>query len=194
MKGLTTEGLLHRLEKRPIIAAVRDPASNRRAIESPVAVISMISTSIFELDDMVKEAHDGGKAVLLHIDLAEGLGRDDAAVRWCVDRLDVDGLISTKPSLLRTAAELGVITIQRFFMVDSASLNHGKRLLKNTPPELVEVLPAIAPKGIRQLCEALDKPVIAGGLASEPRDVALALQAGARAISTGEESLWGYTL
>ena len=60
MKGLTTEGLLKRLEKRPIIAAVRDPASNRRAIESPVAVISMISTSIFELDDMVKEAHDGG--------------------------------------------------------------------------------------------------------------------------------------
>ena len=190
MKGLTTEGLLHRLEKRPIIAAVRDPASNRRAIESPVAVISMISTSIFELDDMVKEAHDGGKAVLLHIDLAEGLGRDDAAVRWCVNRLEVDGIISTKPALLKAASELGVITVQRFFMVDSASLAHGRRILKNTPPDLVEVLPAIAPKGIRQLCEALDKPVIAGGLASEPRDVALALQAGARAISTGEESLW----
>ena len=194
MKGLTAEGLLKRLEKRPIIAAVRDPASNRQAIRSPVAVISMISTSIFELDGMVKEAHEGGKAVLLHIDLAEGLGRDDAAVRWCVERLGVDGLISTKPNLLRAAAELGVITVQRFFMVDSASLSHGKRILKNTPPELVEVLPAIAPKGIRQLCEALEKPVIAGGLASEPLDVALALQAGARAVSTGEPGLWGYTL
>ena len=90
MKGLTAEGLLKRLEKRPIIAAVRDPASNRQAIRSPVAVISMISTSIFELDGMVKEAHEGGKAVLLHIDLAEGLGRDDAAVRWCVERLGVE--------------------------------------------------------------------------------------------------------
>ena len=193
MSHVNVAGMLSRLEKRPVIAAVRDPGSNRRAIESPVAVISMISTSIFELDEMVAAAHAGGKVVLLHIDLAEGLGRDDAAVRWCVNRLEVDGIISTKPALLKAASELGVITVQRFFMVDSASLAHGRRILKNTPPDLVEVLPAIAPKGIKQLCETLDKPVIAGGLVSEVRDVALAMQAGARAVSIGDSRLWGLT-
>lgn len=191
---LTVPELLDRLEKRPVIAAVRDPEGNRLAIQSPVAVIFMISTSIFELDQMVADAHAGGKLVFLHIDLAEGLGRDAAAVRWCAQHLRVDGVISTKPSLLKAASEQGILTVQRFFMMDSASFAHGKRFLKNTPPHLVEMLPAIAPKGIRQLCEALDKPVIAGGLVSEAAEIAQALQAGARAVSTGESKLWGLTL
>lgn len=194
MSAVTLEALLERLDRHPIIAAVRDPVSNRLAIASPVAAISMISTSIFEVEAMAAEAKAAGKTVFLHIDLAEGLGRDDAAVRWCVERIGVDGLISTRPSLLKAASELGVLTIQRLFLVDSASFAHGKRLLKNTPPDLAEVLPAIAPKGIRQMCEALNKPVIAGGLVTEPREIALALQAGARAVSTGESRLWGYTL
>ena len=194
MRAVTLEALLERLDRHPIIAAVRDPVSNRLAIASPVAAISMISTSIFEVEAMAAEAKAAGKTVFLHIDLAEGLGRDDAAVRWCVERIGVDGLISTRPSLLKAASELGVLTIQRLFLVDYASFAHGKRLLKNTPPDLAEVLPAIAPKGIRQMCEALNKPVIAGGLVTEPREIALALQAGARAVSTGESRLWGYTL
>lgn len=143
---------------------------------------------------MVQDAHAGGKHVFLHLDLAEGLGRDDAAVRWCVDHLHVDGLISTRPSLLKLASELGVLTIQRLFLMDSSSFDHGKRLLKNTPPDMAEVLPGIAPKAIRQLCEALDKPVIAGGLVTEPREIALALQAGALAVSVGRPQLWHYTL
>lgn len=143
---------------------------------------------------MVQDAHAGGKRVFLHLDLAEGLGRDDAAVRWCVDHLHVDGLISTRPSLLKLASELGVLTIQRLFLMDSSSFDHGKRLLKNTPPDMAEVLPGIAPKAIRQLCEALDKPVIAGGLVTEPREIALALQAGALAVSVGRPQLWHYTL
>ncbi|MBR1560796.1 MAG: glycerol-3-phosphate responsive antiterminator [Clostridia bacterium] len=194
MSGLTVGGLLKRLEKRPVIASVRDPEENRRAIESPVAAIFLISTSIFELEAMVSAGREAGKAVFLHIDLAEGLGRDDAAVRWCVEKLGVDGVISTRPSLLKAASELGVLTIQRLFLVDSASFANGKRLLRNTPPDFAEVLPAIAPKSIRRMCEALDKPVIAGGLISEAREIALAMQAGARAVSTGEASLWNMTL
>ena len=70
----------------------------------------MISTSIFEVEAMAAEAKAAGKTVFLHIDLAEGLGRDDAAVRWCVERIGVDGLISTRPSLLKAASELGVLS------------------------------------------------------------------------------------
>ena len=186
--------LIKQLETRPVIAAVRDPDGNRLAIESPVAAIFLLGVSIMELPDMVRNAKAGGKRVFLHIDLAEGLGRDDAAVRWCVEQLGVDGLISTRPGLLKLASELGAITIQRLFLMDSSSFEHGKRLLRNTPPDMAEVLPGIAPKAVRQLCEALDKPVIAGGLVTEPREIALALQAGALAVSAGDSKLWHYTL
>lgn len=188
------ENLTRQLLKCPVIAAVRNREANIRAIESPVAAIFMVGGSIIELPDMVTDARAAGKRVFLHIDLAEGLGRDDAAVRWCVEKLGVDGIISIKPGLLKTASDLGAITIQRLFLMDSTSFEHGKRLLKNTPPDMAEVLPGIAPKAIRQLCEALDKPVIAGGMVTEPREIALALQAGALAVSVGDPALWHYTL
>ena len=188
------QSLIRRLEKCPVIAAVRSREANRQAIESPVAAIFLLNASILELEGLVTDAHAGGKPVFLHMDLAEGLGRDEAAVRWCVEKLKVDGLISTRPSLLKAASEMGAVTIQRLFLMDSASFEHGKRLLKNTPPDMAEVLPGIAPKAIRQLCEALDKPVIAGGLVTEPREIALALQAGALGVSVGDPKLWPYTL
>ena len=186
--------LIRLLEKHPVIASVRDRWTNRAAIESPVAAIFLLNASILELEDMVADAHAGGKKVFLHIDLAEGLGSDEAAVRWAVERLKVDGVISTRSALLKAASELGVVTIQRLFLMDSSSFEHGKRLLRNTPPDMAEVLPGIAPKAIRQLCEALDKPVIAGGLITEPQEIALALQAGALAVSVGDKKLWQFTL
>jgi len=188
------ENLTRQLLKSPVIAAVRTREANIRAIESPVAAVFMLGGSILDLPDMVQDARTAGKRVFLHMDLAEGLGRDDAAVRWCVEKLRVDGIISIKPGLLKTASELGAITIQRMFLMDSTSFEHGKRLLRNTPPDMAEVLPGIAPKAIRQLCEALDKPVIAGGMVTEPREIALALQAGALAVSAGSPELWHYTL
>ena len=188
------ENLTRQLLKCPVIAAVRGREALVQALESPVAAVFLLGTSILDLPDMVADARSAGKRVFLHMDLAEGLGRDDAAVRWCVEKLRADGIISIKPGLLKTASELGAITIQRLFLMDSASFEHGKRLLRNTPPDMAEVLPGIAPKAIRQLCEALDKPVIAGGMVTEPREIALALQAGALAVSAGDPALWHFTL
>ena len=188
------ENLTRQLLKSPVIAAVRNREVLVQALESPVAAVFLLGASIMDLPAMVEDSRAAGKRVFLHMDLAEGIGRDDAAVRWCVEKLGVDGIISTKPGLLKTASELGVITIQRLFLMDSASFEHGKRLLRNTPPDMAEVLPGIAPKAIRQLCEALDKPVIAGGMVTEPREIALALQAGALAVSAGDPALWHYTL
>ena len=188
------QSLIRALQKRPVIPAVRDAEALRLALESPAAAVFLLNASILTLEDMVRACKAAGKAAFLHIDLAEGLGRDDAAARWCVERLGVDGVISTRPSLLKTASELGAMTIQRLFLMDSSSFEHGKRLLKNTPPDMAEVLPGIAPKAIQALCEALDKPVIAGGLVTEPREIALALQAGALAVSAGDPKLWNLSL
>lgn len=186
--------LLKRLEKSPVIPAARTPEAVRRAADTSAAAIFLLGGSIQTLPEMIRIAHESGKHAFVHIDLAEGLGRDEAAVRWCVENLRADGVISTRAGLLKTASELGAITIQRLFLMDSTSFEHGKRMLRNTPPHMAEVLPGIAPKAIRELCEALDKPVIAGGLITEPREIALALQAGATAVSVGDEKLWRITV
>ena len=186
--------LLKRLEKSPVIPAARTPDAVQRAADTSAAAIFLLGGSILTLPEMIRICHESDKRAFVHIDLAEGLGRDEAAVRWCVEQLGADGVISTKAGLLKTASELGAITIQRLFLMDSTSFEHGKRMLKNTPPHMAEVLPGIAPKAIRQLCEAHEKPVIAGGLITEPREIALALQAGAAAVSVGDEKLWRITV
>lgn len=182
--------LTDELSKRPVIAATRTMDAVARAANTPVAAIFILGGTISNLKEMVSRAHDGNKYAFLHIDLAEGLGRDDAAVEWCVRELKVDGIISTRPSLIRRASELGVITIQRLFLMDSPSFEHGKRLLRATPPEMAEILPGIAPKAVKQLCAALDKPVIAGGMISERSEIIDALNAGAIAVSVSDERLW----
>lgn len=182
--------LLKQLRKSPVIPAARTPEAVRRATATDAAAIFLLGGSILTLPDMIRISHDEGKRVFVHLDLAEGLGRDESAVRWCVDVHGADGVISTRPSLLKAASEMGAITIQRLFLMDSSSFEHGKRMLRNTPPDMAEVLPGIAPKAIRQLCEALNKPVIAGGLITEAQEIALALQAGAAAVSVGDERLW----
>lgn len=186
--------LLKQFQKSPVIPAAHNPEAVRRAADTSAAVIFLLGGSILTLPEMIRIAHDNGKRAFVHIDLAEGLGRDEIAVRWCVEQQHADGVISTRPSLLKAASELGAITIQRLFLMDSTSFEHGKRMLRNTPPDMAEVLPGIAPKAIRQLCEALDKPVIAGGLITEPKEIALALQAGASAVSVGDEKLWNLKL
>ena len=186
--------LLKRFEKNPVIPAARTPDAVRRAAGTSAAAIFLLGGSILTLPEMIRIAHESGKRAFVHIDLAEGLGRDETAVRWCVENLCADGVISTKSGLLKVASELGAITIQRLFLMDSSSFEHGKRMLKNTPPHMAEVLPGIAPKAISELSKALSKPVIAGGLITEPREIALALQAGATAVSVGDEKLWGITV
>ncbi|MBQ6374546.1 MAG: glycerol-3-phosphate responsive antiterminator [Clostridia bacterium] len=188
------QALLKRFEKSPVIAAVRSLEAGRLAYRSPAAAVFLLNASILDLEQLVGEAHDNDKPVFLHLDLTEGLGRDSAAVRWCIERFHVDGVISTRPNLLKAASDLGAVTIQRLFLMDTPSFEHGIRLLRNDPPDMAEILPGIAPKAIHRLCEALNKPVIAGGLVTEPREVALALQAGALAVSASEPRLWSHTL
>lgn len=181
---------LDELAARPIIAAARSPESVERAARSPAAAIFILGGSITSLPTMVSTAHNGGKRAFLHIDLAEGLGRDEAAVDWCVQKLRVDGIISTSTRLIRRASELGATTVQRLFLMDSSSFERGVKLLKSTPPDMAELLPGIAPKAIRQLCAALNKPVIAGGMITEKSEIIAALNAGAVAVSVSDEKLW----
>lgn len=182
--------LTEALARHPVIAAARTCEAVECASKTSVAAIFILGGSIITLPEMIRRARDGGKYAFVHIDLADGLGRDEAAVEWCARQLQADGLISTRPQLLRKASEIGMITIQRLFLMDSSSFEHGKRLLKNTPPDMAEVLPGIAPKAVRQLCDALDKPVIAGGMINNRSEIIAALDAGALAVSVSDERLW----
>jgi len=187
---MNRDALIRELTMRPVIAAIRSETDAAQAAKSPTAAVFLLGGSILTLSDTVTMLQGVGKAVFIHMDLCEGLGRDAAAVRWCARNLRPDGVISTKSQLLHAAKEEGLITIQRMFLMDSASLVSGMKMMKGCPPDLVELMPGLIPKAIRAVSGKLSIPVIAGGMITEADEVAGALQAGALAVSTSDRVLW----
>ena len=95
----------------PIIAAVRDKASFLRALDASPEIIFLLQCSILDIGDSIAAAHQKGKKLFVHIDLATGIGKDEAGIAYLA-ALGVDGIISTRTAMVRAAKEAGEITIK----------------------------------------------------------------------------------
>ena len=179
--------LQDRLECFPIIAAIRDDRWEA-AISSPAEVLFCLECSLLTVEQKIRQAHDAGKIVFVHIDLSEGIGKDRAGLTYLA-KCGVDGIISTKAQLIRTAKDLGLLTVQRFFALDSQGMGSVLEILKNTNPHFMEIMPGVIPKVIERLSKE-NISVIAGGLIETKGEITAALGSGATAISTGRPELW----
>ena len=82
------------LECNPVIAAVTDEKW-QAALESPAQVIFYLSANLLTVKEQVEAAHRAEKYVMVHIDLAEGIGKDRAGMRYLAPWM---GLFPRKPS------------------------------------------------------------------------------------------------
>ena len=184
---MTKRELIDCLERTPVIAAVQD-AGMPRALASPAEVIFYLKSNILTVEKYIKEAHAKGKRIFVHIDLADGIGRDRAGLEYLA-RLGVDGIITTRTQLARQARDIGILVVQRFFALDSQGIESMAETLENFAPDLVEIMPGVIGKVISRFAVG-DIPVIAGGLVETKKEVVTALENGALAVSTGKCELW----
>lgn len=171
----------------PIIAAVRTDEQYKKALESDVSAVFMLKADMLTIADLIKDKKD--KKVFVHIDMAEGIGKDKKGIE-VLKRIGVDGIITTKNHLISCAKELGLITVQRFFIIDSGSVATALESVSQTKPDFAELMPGVIPKAIKGFIERANVPIISGGLIEDKNDVIGALSAGAEAVSTGKQSLW----
>lgn len=174
-------------ERSPVIAAVQNNMLSQ-ALDSPIEIIFNLKVSLLEIEDSINKAHLCGKKILIHIDLTDGIGKDKAGIEYLA-KLGVDGVISTRGQLIRYANELGLVTVQRFFALDSKGVDSIKEMLESTKPDMIEIMPGIASKVIKRFV-SYGVPVIAGGLIETKQEITEALKNGAEAISTGKQELW----
>ena len=179
--------LLTCLECNPVIAAVTDEKW-QQALQSQAQVIFYLSANLLSVEEKVRQAHEAEKFVMVHLDLAEGIGRDRSGLRY-LSQCGVDGIISTKAQLIRLAKEQGLVTVQRFFALDSKGMESIEEMLRTTNPHLMEIMPGVIGKAIRRFRKS-GIAVIAGGLIETKQEVTDALGAGATAVSTGQQKLW----
>ena len=105
--------ILELLAENPIIAAVRSNGDLAAALTAPPSVLFLLNANILTLRGQIESVHRCGKSVLVHMDLAEGLGKDGAGAAY-LSQLGADGVISTRSSVIRFAKSYGLCAVQRF--------------------------------------------------------------------------------
>jgi glycerol-3-phosphate responsive antiterminator len=174
----------------PIIAAVKEDADLIRALDSECQLIFLVYGNVVNVDALVQRVHDKHKICIVHMDLVEGLSSREVAVDGLVKLCHPDGIISTKAAMIRRAQQLGLLAIQRYFLLDSLSLQNILAQLDLNRPDFVEVLPGVIPSVLREITASTDIPIIAGGLIRSKNDVIQALRSGAVAVSTSCAPVW----
>jgi glycerol uptake operon antiterminator len=174
----------------PVIPALRGAEDAREALRRPGAALLVFKGTIFSLRETLRLARDG-RPVLVHLDLLEGVGKDDAGVQWLAE-LGVRGIASTRGHLVRQAVRRGLIAVQRVFAVDSDALATGLASAREAAPHAVEVLPGLmVPHLTEALGPPLGLPVLGAGLVRTPDHVRAILAAGAVGVSSSARELWG---
>lgn len=172
-----------------VIAAVRSEQEFSKAVESGVTTVFDLQPDLFALESRVRMAHEKNKKYLLHIDLATGIGKDESGLTF-IRQSGADGVISTRVNIIKKAREMGLFTVQRFFIVDSHSIETTLEAIRTAKPDMIEIMPGLLPKVVSALVQKTDVPIIAGGLIETKKEADGMLSYGATAVSCGEKTLW----
>lgn len=178
-------------DKKRVAASVRTEEDFLAALESNVDVIFLQHSSILTVGGHIQRSHEAGKKVFIHMDFTDGIGKDRAGLEF-LKNLGADGILTTKTNMIRPAREMGLITVQRFFIIDSHSVDTAVESIRIAKPEVVEIMPGVVVKKIKEFAEKVNTPILVGGLLEFEEEVDAALEAGATAISTARRELWDY--
>ncbi len=171
----------------PIIAAT-DSSGWEEAVNSKSKILFHLNADILTVEKEINKAKEADKYIFIHMDLVEGIGKDKKGIEWLYAK-GADGIISTRNQLIRSAKEIGILAVQRFFILDSKGMHSIAETLESTSPDFIEIMPGVIPKALK-LFENREIPVIAGGLIENKTEITSVLGNGAIAVSTGKKSLW----
>lgn len=102
------------LQDSPIIAALKNDEGLEQALGSDCAIVFFLYGSILNIDQLVARVKERDKMAFVHADLIEGMTAKDIAANFIAQRTQADGIISTRPNIIRRAKALDLLTIQRF--------------------------------------------------------------------------------
>lgn len=177
-----------------IIASVKSKEDLEISLTSNSNIVFLLTGNLMTMAGYINQLQRAGKLVFLHLDFIDGLSNSRSAIRFVAEHWKPTGIITTKSNVVKLANELGLMTIQRIFLLDRTAVSKGIDMVSSCKPDAVEILPGVIPKVIDDLSRTLDFPIIAGGLISEIEEIHDALEAGALAVSSGNPDMWNFNL
>ncbi|MFC0186995.1 glycerol-3-phosphate responsive antiterminator [Fictibacillus aquaticus] len=173
-----------------VLPAARKMKEFEKLLKLDYEYLVCLDTHISQLKFMLQMARTAEKKVLVHLDLISGLKANEYAVEFLAQEFKPAGIISTRSNCIIKAKKKNMIAIQRLFLLDSIALETSYKIIDRAKPDYLEVLPGIMPEIIREVKEATNTPVIAGGLIRTEENVRMAIEAGAEAVTTSNPALW----
>lgn len=179
------------LEKRHIIAAIRNIDALAAVVKSPTEVVYLLFGNPLNVADLLKRLREKGKLPLVNLDLLSGFSRDPINAEYLAAS-GAAGVVSTHSEVLRASRKHGLITVQRTFALDSAAIEAGLRTIHQFVPDAVEILPAVAAPRVIARFREVHPPlrVVAGGLIADLKEVEGLLAAGVDAVSISDPNFW----
>ena len=190
MKTLAKEEFLLSTEKCPVIPEIKNDEWMESLKDSESDIAYIIYADICTIAGIVERVKALGKRAIVHIDLIAGLSAKEICVDFIKQYVKADGIISMKPLMIKRANEIGLFTIQRFYMIDGFTYANVEKNVKNSNPDVVEFMPVGLSKVMKYLVESINKPIVASGLTQDREDIIGALKAGAIAVATSNRGLW----
>ncbi|MDO5548445.1 MAG: glycerol-3-phosphate responsive antiterminator [Eubacteriales bacterium] len=190
MASLTKSIFLEATELCPVIPEIKNKEWLNYLEESESELVYILFGDICTIADIVDHVKKLGKRAIVHVDLIVGLSPKEISVDFIKKYTQADGIISMKSPLIKRARELGLFTVQRFYMMDGFTYANIERHVKSSNPDVVEFMPAGLSKVMRYLAETIHKPIVASGLSQDKEDIMGALSAGAVAVATSNRELW----
>lgn len=179
-----------KVSENPIVASINDLDKLDAALESPCQVISLLTGNIFNLKEISHRVHQANKSLLIYVDEIDGFSKDTWGLEYIVKNIPLDGIISSKENIVKQSKDMGVFTIRRVFIPDSAALDLILYSIRKNRPHALEILPGIIPRVIKRIVEETKIPLLAGGLISDLEDIKSCLDSGAMAVSTSNNDIW----
>ncbi|MGX7352070.1 hypothetical protein RU97_GL002227 [Enterococcus canis] len=178
------------IEANPVIPAINRLSQLPEVIEGDSEVVFILTGDIMNLPKIVERLKKAGKTVFVNIDLIDGLSGKKIAIEYIKKVTAADGIITSKAVLVAEAKRAGLMTVHRYFILDSRSLIALKGQYQISKADVVEIMPGLMPSVIKQIAQAGATPVIASGLVCDKEDILAALNSGALGISTTNEACW----
>ncbi|MBD2869385.1 glycerol-3-phosphate responsive antiterminator [Paenibacillus arenilitoris] len=180
------------LHEHRMIASIKEPKHIETALSlsGQLSGVFLLTGHIGVLKGYVDVFKEHGLPVFLHLEKIGGLNTDIYGLEYLAKVIKPAGIISTKTSVVKTAKKMGLITIQRFFLVDTEGLDNIAKSLNQIEPDVIEIMPARIPEVIGMVKSFTSLPVITGGLLFDEDQARACLRSGAAAISSSKPELW----
>ena len=186
------QAFLDRLAHLGVIAAIKEPKHFETALglKDQLSGVFLMTGNIGVIKRYTDLFHEHDLPVFLHLEKIGGLCTDAYGLDYLAKTVRPTGVVTTKTSVVKTAQKLGLITIQRFFLVDTEGLDNIAKSIESVRPDIIEVMPARIPEMIGRVKEMTNIPIITGGLLYEWEHAEACFRQGTTAVSSSKPELW----